>query len=111
MIYYIDDINSSNWITWRCKIWDLEEEAESNVFLKLYKEYTDKEFPVIKTKGKHILFEYDFKAITKELLEELKVLRLYRKDKRIDNLLYLINSFIGDIECKHYVFNIIEEGN
>ena len=74
-------------------------------------EYTDKEFPIIKTKGKHILFEYDFKAITKELLEELKVLRLYRKDKRIDNLLYLINSFIGDIECKHYVFNIIEEGD
>lgn len=111
MIYYIEGIKPSNWITWRCRIWDLEEDIESNAFLKLYKEYTDKEFPTIKTKGKHILYEYDFKTIMKELLEELKVLRLYKKDKRIDNLLYIINSFIGDIECKYYVFNVVEEGD
>ena len=111
MVYYIEGIKPSNWITWRCGIWDSEEEIESDAFLELYKEYANKEFPTIKKKGKHILYEYDFKAMMKESLKELKTLRLHKKDKRVDGVLYIIDSFIGDIECNHYVFNVIEEGD
>ena len=110
MVYYIEGIKPSNWITWRCGIWDSEEEIESDAFLELYKEYANKEFPTIKTKGKHISYRRVSYSTIKSL-KELKTLRLHKKDKRVDGVLYIIDSFIGDIECNHYVFNVIEEGD
>lgn len=110
MICYIDKIDTDNRINWRCQVWDRSSSAEEDSFKEVYKEYIGKDFPQIKIINRTVVGRCDFIEEMNRLTKSLNELALYSKDKRIKEYKYILRNFIGDISCKHYIFDVIREG-
>lgn len=110
MICYIDEINIDNRINWRCRVWDRNHSMEEDSFKKMYKGYTGEDFPQIKIINRTIVEGHNFIEEMNKLTKNLNELMLYSKDKRVKEYKYVLRNFIGDISCKHYMFDVIKEG-
>lgn len=109
MICYIDEINTDNRINWRCQVWDRSSSAEEDSFKEMYKEYIGEGFPQIKIINRTVVERRNFIKEMNKLTKNLNELMLYSKDKRVKEHIYVLRNFIGDISCKHYIFDVIKE--
>ncbi len=92
----------------------LEKNEDFSMFEKIYKEYIGEEYPTVKIveiNPKNNIREYEYiikvpythKELRDSLLEHFKVLRTYKKDKRITKGILSDLSFMLDLFDKIYL--------